>query len=143
MQQTAPFRVGKNENDGNECCVVMITTRPVILALVAAAIGVSGCDAWTDTGQYPLAARILELTADPDPVSVGDTTTLSVVHTDSLDGGFSYYWSVDHGVETAAPHYRWRADVEPGEYFIGVQVRRRGDYLPAPRAFRVTVIDAP
>ena len=118
----------------------MTTFRFLPLALVLLAATLTGCDAWTSKPDPP-ATQILDIRVEPNPVAVGETTTFTVVHTDSTETGFSYYWGgVDNGVETIEPRYKWTADVEPGEYSLSVQVSRDGTYEDVGTRFTVTVV---
>jgi hypothetical protein len=92
-------------------------------------------------GPDPLATTILDAYADPNPVVVGDTTVLRVVIKDSTDSGFRYRWSWSRSVpsvDTVVPELEWVVDVDPGEYFVGVQVTR-GGFTPAGTRIFVTV----
>jgi hypothetical protein len=118
----------------------MTTSRYLPLALVLLVVTLAGCDAWTSKPDPP-ATQILDIRVEPNPVVAGETTTFTVVHTDSTETGFSYYWGgVDNGVETVEPRYVWTANVEPGEYSPSVQVSREGTYEDVGTSFTVTVV---
>lgn len=117
----------------------MTSFRFLPLALLLLAATLTGCDAWTSKPDPP-ATQILDVRVEPNPVAVGETTTFTVIHTDSTETGFRYYWSVPGGAETVIPRYTWTPTIEPGEYNLRVRITREGTYEPVQEPFTVTVV---
>lgn len=111
------------------------------LLLFCALIFLSGCDAWTDTGQDPPATQILDIRVDPNPVVIDEKAILTVISQDSTNAGLNYEWHLPTGfVDTNAPQYIWTASVEPGEYAVSVEVTREGSFNEVQKAFTITVV---
>ena len=110
----------------------------------AALLFCAGCDGLFPSGKEdPPATNILGLRVEPDPVPVGATATLTVVHSDSTASGLSYYWELpgsNNNVRTNAPQVQWSTPAEPGQYRLAVDIDREGNYDNVSRAFNIPVV---
>jgi hypothetical protein len=104
-----------------------------------------GCDAFsTSNPNGPPATVILELSAEPNPVAIGDTTVFTAVvrPQDRSESALRFAWYGPWGIhgETLSNRYTWVADADTGAYKVLVEIHRRdGDYTRVTRTMMLTV----
>lgn len=93
----------------------------------------------------PLQTRILRVEVDPDTVAVGDTARFTCIIADSLDEGFTFYWSFGagepRGAVTEDSTVLWRAPGSPGTYTPVVGARNGTLDRSPSKQFIVTVVE--
>jgi hypothetical protein len=117
------------------------------IAVVLIATLVAGCDFSPGGGENPpvFQTEILEVRVEPNPVAVGDTTTLTVIIEDSLDTSFRFSWFIP-GPDTTTEinQLLWIADIDPGTHSAVVSADN-GNYensrQPVAEEFIIEVVE--
>lgn len=90
--------------------------------------------------------QILEVTAEPDPVPVEDTTIFTCIIDDSLNEAYNFSWQLsqsDGSIQdtvTDTHMYHWAAPADTGTYAHSVSVVQEELTDPPTRSFSVTVM---
>ena len=107
----------------------------------------AGCDALGDDNEMEgIATVIMDILADPNPVSVADTTHIQCVYRDSLESGFTFDWALSDGIgrrdllDTETCEVDWVAPAIAGDYKHELDISRSG-YRTVRQEFTVTVVD--
>jgi hypothetical protein len=112
----------------------------LLLTAVLIAAGCTG-EHFGGTKDDPLAAEIVDVKVEPNPVVVGDTANFTCV-IDNSSSDLTYHWSVDKSVgriTTEVNSLEWIAPAEPDTLRHSVEVQGSGG-RPDQQGFRVIVV---
>lgn len=107
--------------------MVQKNLRLLLAAVIFVSILIAGCGT-PGTGELTPSAHIKRVEVDPNPVPVGDTTTITCVIADTANADLTFTWLLpDAGkrfVETDTNQYQWRAPNRVDSFSAVVIVER-------------------